>query len=269
MNFLVDGNWYLHRAYSIAGQVDPKDAVAKLFVSLICKDALATRSKKLFVGFDGSDIFRYKLYKKYKANRSEGSGEQTDNLIYKISMPHVQNILNMIGISWLQEPEYEADDLLVSTSKLDGTFILGAQDKDYYQALNKRVQMYCSVGNARYITVKDCKAKFGLPPKKMVMYQSLIGDSIDNIPQILSPAKAKQLCLEYDSLQDVEDPELKEFLLVNKARIQRNKKLVKLVTNVPGIPTSLKSDAHRKWSLAPRSLVNYVAFVNPKTKSLF
>jgi len=269
-SFLADGNWYLHRAYSIAGTHDPKDQVAKLFVSMICKDALATRCRNLLVAFDGDRIFRYKVYKKYKSSRSNhGEGEVSDREIYTVSLPYLKTILDLLEFPWIQKREYEADDILMSTSLLDGHFVIGSKDKDIYQALKSNVQIYVGMKDPYFVTANDCKAKFGVSPKKMVMYQSLVGDAIDDIPQILKPNVAKKLCNKYRSLKDVDDAELNLILLENKARILRNRKLVKLVTTVPGIPGPLKSGIHKKWDKAPNSLVQYSQFANPKTRSLF
>ncbi len=267
--FLVDGNFYLHRAYSVVGAKDPKDSVARLFLSIMAKDAMVTKGRRLFVGFDGEAVFRYKLYPEYKSNRSDGKGEKTDNLIYKVSLPHLQTILTDLGIPWEQKPEYEADDLLASTCQLDGQFTIGTRDKDMFQVLDDHVDIFVGTKPQHFIRVEDCVKKFGLPPNRMVMFQSLIGDAIDNIPQIMKPAQARKLCLSYNSLADVKDDQLKVFLLQNKARIQRNRKLVKLVTTVPGTPGQVRSDAHKKWSKVPSAFVTYCEFVNPKTKRLF
>lgn len=273
--FLADGNFYLHRAYSIAGKIDTKDAVARLFVSMVCKDALATRCNKILVGFDGCDIFRYKVYKKYKANRSDdGKGTQSDRLIYTQSLPHLQKILTQIGIPHIQVDDLEADDILASTCQQPGLYVIGTRDKDSYQLLNDRVKIYVSVGDPHYITEKEVRKKFGLHPSKMVMYQTLIGDKIDNIPAIkgLKESLVRAACAKYATIGDWykdADEGTRKILRINKDRITRNRKLVMLVRDRPCKVGTIAKDAYTKWNKSPNSLSMYAQFVNPKTKKLF
>lgn len=277
---LVDGNWYLHRAYHVSP--DKKHGVTSLFISLVCKDALATRSDKLLIAFDGDSIFRYELYPEYKANRKNkvetnkkksNYGElKTSDEVYQVSLPFLLEKLNELGFPWVQNPEVEADDILCSTSKGKGQFILAAKDKDQYQSLSSHCKMYVSDADPpKYITAEDVKVITGLPPDKQVMYQMIMGDGIDNIIGIPGYGKkrAQQIAKSYHSIRewyDNSEEKEQQLLMQHKLRLRINKKLVELRTDVPGTPRKLGKVS---WNQAPKSMVQYLEFLYPKTRGLF
>lgn len=283
----IDGNWYLHRAYSIAGEHDPLDQVAKLFVSMVCRDAMRTRCKRILVAFDGDDIFRYKLDPLYKANRKDkeptkGSGNKagavdTTSKIYTHSLPHLVKVLDILGIKWVQKRDLEADDVLASTADhATYIFVVGTKDKDGYQILRPGVSIHDSTAKPepRTITHKDAEKSKGVPCSKMVMYQTLLGDKIDNIPGFdgLGPKKVQAICLAHDSIKawyKVADEKDRKFLVRNAERLKLNRKLVLLVRDQPEEPAMVPKDSPSRWPLAPNSLHDYVQFLYPKTRGLF
>ncbi|QDH83385.1 exonuclease [Achromobacter phage Motura] len=281
---IFDGNWYLHRAYSIAGEASPKEGVARLFLSLIARDALMNRCNKIAVAFDGDNVFRYAIYPEYKANRDkkkkeskkDGKQKSTDG-IYTISLPFLQSVLTTLEIPWVQPPKHEADDVLASTAVFyhsQGIQVtLGAKDKDIHQVLRKGIRLYISDAKPEPKLVKHTtpNKKFQVPYRKMPLYQTLVGDAIDNIKGVFGPAKAKALALKYKSLKEIVagEPDLKKTLIVNMERLKLNKRLVTLIRDQPCEAAKLPKNAHRRIAFSPQSLIDYCQYLYPKQKGLF
>ena len=99
--FAVDGNWYLHRAYYTINPKyrEVKDALTYSFLSMICKDACMTGCNHLLVAFDGPEVFRYKLYPEYKANRSEAKEGTAIREGFKDVYEYLPFVLISLGFS--------------------------------------------------------------------------------------------------------------------------------------------------------------------------
>lgn len=280
MIFGIDGNWYLNRAYAIAGTKDPEQAVTYLFLSLMFKDALAVKAKRVFVAFDGPEVFRYKLYKKYKGNRDkhkENRGkDDTSNLIYSKSLPFLQGVLTLLEIPWEQHRDKEADDVLASSSYVYDKIVLGAQDKDLYGHLREGVRLFDSkikVGS-KYITHETVRKKLGIDPKHMELYQTLIGDSGDNIPGLkgVGPKTAQHICNTYGSINEwykAADAETKLMLKRNKDKLALTRKLVTLRRDCPAHALQIPADIATRGVKVPNSVRQYLEFLYSRTKSLF
>lgn len=286
--FVVDGNWYLHRCYYTINPKyrTPEQALNYAFISMICKDALATQSSHLLVAFDGPEVFRYKLYPKYKANRSDNktgpSVREGFKDVYSY-LPPLLSALTELGIPWIQPRKFEADDALCSAAKQyseSGIVYIGAKDKDGYQYLTPNVSMYDSSNKVKgeskplYIRYSDVPKLKGVKANQMASYQCLIGDAIDNIPKILTPVKARKLLEKYGSISKALKSEEYKDLNSSLDILKLNAKLVTLRTDVmiPDwvstiIPRKAIDDEYKK--ALPKSYFAYIDFVHPKAKGLF
>lgn len=293
--FVLDGNWYLHRAYAVTRAVhrDFSDALYAMFIGMLCKDAMAVQSKRILVCFDGPTVFRYDIYPYYKANRHE-SHEPIDNTIpgregakeIYTYLDGLKVLLTELKIAWIQHNKYEADDCCCSASykyKNEYRVIVGTKDKDSYQYLDDEndVQLYDSSfkvkgeSKPRYIDTALAEKLKGISVSQMRAFQSLIGDAIDNIPEIVNARQAKKILLEYGSVKEaLKSSEYKNILLPRLEDIKRNAKLVTLVKNVE-LPEASSLLAKRvvldevlKRNL-PKSYFNYIEYACPKSRSLF
>lgn len=270
----VDGNWILHRAYFTTPDhvQDRGRVICKKFVSMVCKDALANKATEILVAFDGARIFRYKLYPEYKANR----GGDHDSTPYDY-LEGLQAYLGELGIASLQVTQYEADDILcslahnVAASSTGPTYtVMLAKDKDAYQYIGERVFLYDSSAKPepKFIKAWDVERRMGLHPSQCLDYQTLVGDKIDNIPQLVSPAKALQGLQQWGTLKAwlKGDPVLRKNLSERKDELTLNRKLVSLVADI-------EKAVPRKpvWAdnTEVTSYVQWKDFCNPKSKGLF
>lgn len=267
----VDGNWYLHRVFHTQPEQskDPASLMARRFLSMICKDAVATRCKNLVVAFDGDKIFRYDIYPSYKGERGEGSK------VYDY-LDGLKTYLDSAGIQVFHFPKYEADDVLCSiASQSTVPVVIGARDKDAFQYLRQGVRLYDSSNKLkgkpapRYIAHTDVPVMLkGIAPEQCVDYQTLIGDAIDNVPQLVTPAKARKGIATYETLKSwiAADDAIRAELREKKEQLVLNRKLVKLKAD---LPIKIQQVCWKDVSDFPQPYADLKTFCNPKSRGLF
>lgn len=265
-----DGNWYLHRIFHTSPE-SAAESICSRFIGLVCADALALRATKILVAFDGPRIFRYKLYKPYKANRAKSSG------VYD-SLGRLLEYLSYLSIPTIQLAQYEADDVLASLATSFHPITLCTRDKDMFQCLSSsKIRLYDSAAKPRP-EVRDrmsIEVHTGLKPELHRQYQALIGDKIDNIPSLMGPATAKKGLKTYGSISNwaASSAPMKVFLNKNREQVMTNRKLVTLVNNIQAV-------TEYDWKTVPKLQVDtsmriskayyqYIEFLHPKSRSLF
>lgn len=266
----VDGNWVLHRAFHTQNYEaqDPGAIIMRNFVSMVSKDAILAKADHVLVAFDGARIFRHKLVSDYKANRpvSDDGRSPYDYL------DGLLTYLGECGIPYRQHHKYEADDVLCTLSHVtDGKLFVSTKDKDAYQYMTPDVQLIDGTvkPNPRILKYGDIEAKFGVPPEQALDLQTLIGDGMDNVPELVSRAKAIKGLKKWGSLKKwlAGDPELRSSLRGKQEQLRLNRKLVRLVPDVPDVQASVPI-----WNKSKDMCNAYIAwrnFANPKSRGLF
>lgn len=198
------------------------------------------RPDYLFCAFDRSEpTFRHDLYEPYKGTRAE----MPPDLSPQFAM--IRQMLDALTIAVVDCPGYEADDILAmlaaQTDALGGECFLVTGDKDCRQLITHRVRVY----NVRKNEVFDAAAlreEWGIRPDQVVDFQSLVGDSVDNIPGVplIGPKVAREWLEKFDTLDNLlnradELPKgkRKENLLASKELALLSRRLVRLETEVP------------------------------------
>lgn len=247
--FGVDGNWYMHRVwYTIHGREHMtkqqiSDIINSRILAMICSDANHVQATHLCTAFDGPQVFRYKIYPMYKANRNNGEAREqhekgSGREIYEY-LPPLIKYLKGAGLPVFQFRQYESDDVLASLAQLPTNVYLGSRDKDLYQVLKPNVKLvYSDKGVYHYIDVAKAEEVTGVKISQMTQYQALLGDSSDNIPQMkakLGPKTVAKILQEYGSISRFyQNAKLadKEWLLERQHQLNINRKLVTLKRNV-------------------------------------
>lgn len=276
--FAVDGNWYLHRIFHTSRTYDN---LPQRFLQLICRDALEARCNTILVAFDGSRVFRHALYSKYKTSRKvdpearlipDGAVEEGSPYLH---LPALLACLGAHGIPNVQHDQYEADDVLTSVAHLYPGTVLGGKDKDLYQALVTGAVLFDSSAKkdgvrAPIVThAAHVERKLGVRIEQTVDYQTLIGDGIDDIPRILTPKQAVAgLKLHADiNAWAKADAEMRKLFKARKAELVLNRKLVRLITDIP-----VKCE-HIRWAAVtkttPSSYCALRDFCQPRARGLF
>jgi 5'-3' exonuclease len=279
--FAIDGNFYLHRCwFTLRTNLPIAEALSYAICSLIFKDACAVKATHILLAFDGPAVFRYKIYPKYKANRKEKKSRTKEELddgsgadIYSY-LPMIRKYLEASGLIWIQPKQYEADDVLASAgsqyaSLKDTKVIMGSRDKDGYQCLRENVLAYDSTQDPpQYITKDIAEKKKGIKVEHMVMYQTLIGDKIDNIPSLMKPSLAKKAIDKWGSFKKWYKED-KTWLITNQVALRLNKQLVEMKTdiNLPNLE-ELKIQKLERNNM-PKSWYSYQSLIYPRSAGLF
>ena len=157
----------------------------------------------MWCAFDMSELtFRSEIYKEYKAHRDPMPDE------LRLQIPLIRRGLEALGVGLIGVPGFEADDVLATLASQvtagDGRCILVTADKDCRQLLNDHVTIY-NIRKDEMFGTEELKATWGIRPDQVVDFQSLVGDSVDNIPGVplIGPKLAEQLLRDFDTLENV------------------------------------------------------------------
>ena len=131
----------------------------------------------------------------------------TANMVLERAMTHEQ-MLEAMRIPALGVPGFEADDLLATLAREAAergmNVFLCTSDKDCRQLIDDRVYLY----NLRKRTVLDREAlqkDWGIRPEQVVDLQTLVGDSVDNVPGVpgIGLKTAARLLQEFGSIDEM------------------------------------------------------------------
>jgi DNA polymerase-1 len=156
-----------------------------------------TRVIIVFDGKGGSQR-RRAIYPDYKAGRKpikrlnrqyddmvDSAGEEK-NMYYQMSI--LADFLTSLPVTVLSIDYIEADDVIAYLahhvfSKSDEKVTIMSADKDFYQLINERVNVWSPVKKKVY-GVQDIVNEYGIYPQNFVFYRVLEGDKSDNIDGI-------------------------------------------------------------------------------------
>jgi DNA polymerase I len=246
--YLIDGSGYIFRAYHALPPLSRKsDGLPTGAVSGYCNMVWKLlqdmkgweKPTHLAVIFDaGARTFRNDIYKEYKANRSA----PPDDLIPQF--PLVREATRAFGVACVEEPGFEADDLIATYTRLareaGARVTIVSSDKDLMQLVfDGTVELLDTMKNKR-IGGADVMERFGVPPEKVREVQALAGDSIDNVPGVpgVGVKTAAELLNIYGDLEtllaragEIKQPKRRETILANAENARISLKLVTLDDN--------------------------------------
>jgi DNA polymerase-1 len=205
---LVDGSSYLYRAYhampdlrAVPGDpTSPATGAIRGMINMMQKLRRDIRADYAACVFDApGKTFRDDVYPDYKATRSP----MPDDLRAQIEPIH--EVVRLLGWKVLHVPGVEADDVIGTLSCMATerglVTVISSGDKDLSQLVNERVTVIDTM-NDRKRDMMGVEVEFGVPPRLMVDYQTLVGDAVDNVPGVdkVGPKTAVKLLKEYGSL---------------------------------------------------------------------
>lgn len=194
----------------------------------------------LLVAFDlPGPTFRSELYPEYKAHRPP----VPDDLIAQED--RIKAVVEAMNLPVLSMPGFEADDILatvaVAAEKRGLQVLLATSDKDCRQLISDRVQMF-NMRKQSVLGRAELHADWGIAPEQVVDFQSLVGDSVDNVPGVpgIGPKTAAKLLQQYKTLDNLlahvdELPKgkMKENIKANIEKARLSRSLVELNRHVP------------------------------------
>ena len=204
---LVDGSYYLYRAYhampAFTNRDDEPTGAIYGVINMLRRLWQDYTPDFFAVVFDArGKNFRNDLYPAYKAQRPP----MPEDLICQITPIH--EIIRAMGIPILIIDGVEADDVigtLATQAAAKGIVTtISTGDKDLAQLVTPEIRLINTMNNTLYDPA-GVKAKYGVPPERMIDYLSLVGDSSDNIPGIamVGPKTAVKWLTQYGSLDQV------------------------------------------------------------------
>jgi DNA polymerase-1 len=208
---LVDGSSYLYRAYhampdlrAVPGDpASPATGAIRGMINMMQKLRRDVRADYAACVFDApGGTFRDQLYPEYKATRSP----MPDDL--RAQIPPIHEVVRLLGWKVLDVPGVEADDVIGTLACLATRHgmatVISSGDKDLSQLVNEHVTVIDTM-NDRKRDVAGVEAEFGVPPRLMIDYQTLVGDAVDNVPGVdkVGPKTAVKLLTEFGSLDNL------------------------------------------------------------------
>ncbi len=153
--------------------------------------------------------FRHGMYPEYKATRPKTPED------LHAQIPLISQTLEKMGISVLSRQGYEADDVIASLAAaaekngIDTAIV--TSDKDLMQLVSAHVYVLRPAKKETKETgytvcrEKEVFAEYGVKPRQIVDYLSILGDSADNVPGVkgIGEKGAAKLLAEYVTLEGV------------------------------------------------------------------
>ena len=268
---ILDGHGYIFRAhYGLAtGGKDrapvrlstaagmPTGALY-VYASMLIRLHLDVRPDRIAVVFDsGKPSFRSEMDAEYKANRNEAP----DDL--RVQMPHFRPLTEAFCWPCFSVDGVEADDViatLVTRARAVGwDVVIFTGDKDLMQLVDEHVTCVEPMRGITY-DVAGVEKKFGVPPRLVGEFLSLVGDTSDNVPGVsgVGPVTAAKLLAQYGSIDGVLahtgelKGKIKERLTdpAELANLELSRRLVALRSDVE-VPYELEDLVPRAWNGEP------------------
>ncbi|PAF49563.1 DNA polymerase I [Helicobacter sp. 12S02232-10] len=184
---------------------------------------------------------RKEFYPAYKATRVQAPQDLL------MQLPIAIEWIKKMGFLNLSFEGYEADDAIASLNKVANKNNVDVRiishDKDLYQLIDGNTYLYDPI-NKKDIREKECIDKYGIPPSAFTDYQSLVGDSSDNVPGIKGiGAKTAQKLIEtfgsldniyanLDKISEITSPRICNLIIAGKESAYLSKDLVTLKTDL-------------------------------------
>jgi DNA polymerase-1 len=206
---LVDGSSYLYRAYHALPDLRSPDGfptgAIHGFIAMMKWLRERYPAEHAACVFDAhGPTFRDTWYDQYKANRAP----MPDPLRQQIAPIH--EAVRLLGWPVLEVPGIEADDAIGTLARVAAAsghkVLISTGDKDLAQLVTSEVTLMNTMAKPpEVLDIEGVKAKFGVPPERIIDYLTLIGDTVDNVPGVekVGPKTAAKWIADYGSLDGV------------------------------------------------------------------
>ncbi len=211
---VIDGNSILNRAFYGIRMLTTKDGKFTNgifgFMNILLGLLEEHKPDSVAVAFDvHHPTFRHEMYDAYKGTRKPAPAELIEQF------PTLKELLTLIGISVVEKPGYEADDILGTLSsacgKDDFCYILTG-DRDSLQLVRDNVNVLLAttkMGKSTTVVYDEAKIKevYGVTPAELIDIKAIQGDTSDNIPGVagIGEKGAQELIQKYHSIEYIYD----------------------------------------------------------------
>ena len=249
MLLAIDGNSLLFRAfYALPLMENQKGEYTNAiygFFSMIFNALERVKPDDMVVAFDvKGPVFRHETFSEYKGGRKETPPE----LIPQFAL--LKKALDMIGIKYVEQQGFEADDFLGTFAKTyekngDNAYLLTG-DRDTYQLISDHVTVLMTKKGVSELLEVDktmLNEIYTLKADQMVDLKGLMGDASDNIPGVkgVGEKTAVKLLTAYGNIEGVYENideikgALKEKLIKDRDNAFMSREIGTIVTDIEGV----------------------------------
>ncbi len=201
---------------------------------------------------DAGDSFRTERYPEYKSTREKLDDElQAD---FDTAVEQIEAMLRAFRVPVIAVDGYEADDVIGTLAKREAAAgrlaVIVSGDKDFYQLINSGIALL-NPGRGgpagvdeQWVDESNAAERLGVPPRQVVDYLALVGDSSDNVPGVkgIGEKGAVQLLQEFGDLEtmlaradEVKAKRAREALQAQADNARLSQELVTIQVDVPVI----------------------------------
>lgn len=248
---VLDGNSILNRAFYGIKLLTTKDGhftnAIYGFLTMLKKISDETQPDAVAIAFDRKEpTFRHLEYDGYKAQR-KGMPEELAQ-----QMPVLKELLSALGYPLVEQPGFEADDILGTLAKASrkagAECVIATGDRDSLQLVGDgvTVRLAATKFGQPQVTVYDeqkIREEYGVEPLQLIQIKALQGDSSDNIPGVagIGPKGAGELIRSfhdidyiYENLDTLDIKEgMRKKLHAGKESAYLSRRLGTICTDVP------------------------------------
>ncbi|MFQ5654225.1 MAG: DNA polymerase, partial [Planctomycetota bacterium] len=246
--FLIDGHYQIYRSFfgmpTLTNSGGRPVHVAYAISDLLLRLRRDLKAERWAIALDSpGPTFRHR-----EGSSPSGTRSKREEMPRELreQLPWVEEILEGFRIPVLRADGYEADDIIATLCGwaeehgLDVRIL--SKDKDLEQLLTDRVKLV-DEKSGRLYGPRELLEKKGITPEQVVAYQSLTGDSSDNIPGVpgIGPKTAAKILRSIADLDRLlEDPAPEgvppralERIRENRGSMQLSRRLAELARDVP------------------------------------
>ena len=240
--YLVDAHSLIYQVFHAVPEMTSPSGLPTNAVFGFTRDLFYLRNEvkpsHIVCAFDIGEPTLHWLYAEYKAHRTP----MPDAL--RLQIPMIRAMLEAMRIPVLGLPGYEADDVIATLAVAGAArgvdVSICSSDKDCRQLLCERVRVF-NLRKREAYDAQSLAADWGVRPEQVVDFQTLVGDSVDNVPGSpgIGPKTAAQFLQTYGTLDNLmahldeikgkKQENLRAFL----PQLPLTRKLVTLDTNAP------------------------------------
>lgn len=275
--FLIDANSLIHRCFHALPPFTSKDGMATgaLYglASVLLKIFREQAPDYVAAFFDRPErTFRKEMFEEYKAHRPKAPNELVSQII------EARQLFGQFGVKTYELPGFEADDLIGTVAEKyknlpDLKIVILTGDLDAVQLVenDKVVVETFKKGISETIIYNEeaAKIRFGVLPKQMPDYKSLVGDPSDNILGVhgIGPKTAAPLIQKYGNLENLLEKGQEEKTFKKIKEFEEQARLSKILAQIHcSAPIELNGLDELKYNGLPKeNLKDYFEKLDFKT----
>jgi len=245
---IIDGNSLINRAFYALPDLTNKEGVHTNavfgFMNMLHKILDDYKPDYISVAFDmKKPTFRHKEFEDYKAHRKKMPLELSEQI------PILKEILDAHNIHRIEQPGFEADDLIGTLAKYcedqGMSVIIVTGDKDALQLVTDNIKVLITrkgITNLEIFNRERVFEVYGISPIQIIDFKGLVGDKSDNIPGVpgIGEKTATKLLQEFKNMENIinnvdelSSKSIRDKIVNNAEVAYLSKRLATIETNVP------------------------------------